>query len=101
MDKYLTNLGSNPKKPKISETDRLQKQREYEKNIRKREFQASWLKSYPWILYDQGNNAMFCTTCRAIFGHLSQSKVKQSIVVPDKFSKYIGGPFVTGGCKFF
>ena len=101
MDKYLTNLGSNPKKPKIPETDRLQKQREYEKNIRKREFQASWVKSYPWILYDQGNNAMFCTTCRAIFGHLSQSKVKQSIVVPDKFSKYIGGPFVTGGCKNF
>ena len=100
MDKYLVSCGPNPKKPKTStDLTRIEKQRDYDQNTRKRGFQASWLTSYPWILYDSGSNSIFCTACRAVYGHLSQSKIKQSIVVPDKFSKYVGGPFVSGGCK--
>ena len=61
MNRYL---GSNPKKAKNFRDTPASKAKGYmkeEKNTRKREFQASWVKSYPWILYDQGNNAMFCT----------------------------------------
>ena len=62
MDRYLTNLGSNQKKAKNFRDRPASKAKGYmKKNTRKREFQASWVKSYPWILYDQGNNAMFCT----------------------------------------
>ena len=29
----------------------------------KRKFQPRWLKSYPWLDYDQENNSMKCSLC--------------------------------------
>ena len=79
MEKYLISQGS--KKPKLStSTDsanrkKIEKQRDYDKNTRKRGFQSSWVTSYPWILFDAGNDAMFYTVCRPVLGELSQSKI--------------------------
>lgn len=30
----------------------------------KRNFQLSWLQTYPWLKYDKSSNVMFCTSCR-------------------------------------
>jgi hypothetical protein len=39
------------------------KKNEYEKK-RKRTFQHSWLKEFPWLTYDEAVGKMYCTNCK-------------------------------------
>ena len=92
---------SKPEAKKRKTSDELRESQNDDKNKRERKFKDSWQKEFPWLLYDQNHGLMYCKPCRSTFSSLSKSKVKQSISIPDKYSKYVGGPFVNGGCKNF
>ena len=100
MWKFLNVSKPEAKKRKTSDELR-ESQNDYDKNKRERKFKDSWQKEIPWLLYDQNHELMYCKPCRSTFSSLSKSKVKESISNPDKYSKYVGGPFVNGGCKNF
>ena len=87
-------LGIDPpaKKSKQSTEERREVQRKYDREERKRDFQAGWLAEFKWLLWDNNNKQMFCKTCRSCYGSLATSKL------PDKgmFQKYSKAPFVMG-----
>ena len=79
-----------------TEEEKRQNQLEYESK-RVREFRPAWQQEFPWILYD--NQKMYCQICRASYGHLTPTRIRQS-AIPNVYVKYAGGPLVTG-CNNF
>ena len=62
MWRYLDNV-SQPvtKKPKLDESVKKDKSKEYDREKRKRTFQASWQNGRQWLAFREGK--MFCTYC--------------------------------------
>ena len=58
--------GSEPpsKKAKaVTEDDKLQRDREYEVNLRDRKFLESWKVGRPWLTYDEDKKHLTCKAC--------------------------------------
>ncbi|XP_013387851.1 zinc finger protein 862 [Lingula anatina] len=69
----------------------------YDKEKRVRSFQPSWQTAFSWLIHDQSNNKLYCKVCRSVYGPLAVNGKK---TVSNKFSKYVGGTFVTGSSNF-
>ena len=45
-------------------SEREEKQNNYDRNVRERAFRKSWSQNRPWLKYIQEENKMHCVTCR-------------------------------------
>ena len=52
------------KKRKLTDDEKRERDRAYDKDKRKRDFQDAWKKDRPWLYWDQENKRMFCEYCR-------------------------------------
>lgn len=78
------------KKRKVTDDERKDQKKKYEKDgKRARNFKEWWKDDRPWLQYDEGaeatNNLMFCTVCIEIHGKEKNKKNNS------KMSKFIHG----------
>ena len=79
----------------------------YDREIRMRTFQNSWIDKFPWVVFDENAQEMYCKYCRK-FPHLSDRKDAltrgtnnlriDELKLHDKHQEYLVGQKPTRAC---
>ena len=79
----------------------------YDKEKRTRIFQNSWIDKFPWVIFDENAQEMYCKYCRT-FPHLSDRKDAltrgtknlriDGLKLHDKHQEYLVGQKPTRAC---
>jgi len=97
LRRYL-GLQDNSVKRKKTGEERKEQQKVYDSTKRKRTFQPKWNTEFKWALFD--GDKLYCHVCHTVYGPLARDKRRKTFSnVPDRFTKYASGQFITGSAN--
>ena len=62
MHRFIPGLAKLPEKRNVTQTEKRQRDRVYDRSKLNRGYIKEWEKEYAWLAYDDENNAMFCSS---------------------------------------
>ena len=75
MHRFIPGLAKLPEKRKITQTEKRQRDRVYDRSKRNRGYIKEWEKEYAWLAYDDEKNAMFCSSTSSQFRVVGVGKI--------------------------
>lgn len=64
MWKHIAGVSKPAEKRKLTDEDRRERDNEYDKTKRSRNYGSKWEKDFPWLMLDTNTGHMMCRPCK-------------------------------------